>query len=262
MAHSCGALVVDSARLLLPSLREAVKLVRGVLYVPLADVSHEPSNSIHVIFLQELYRDDVTPSTSRDLSLAVGTIRQAYFQVAQTSPKLDLRFILPPPLTTSPPRQPPSLHHRVGVVMSHVTSLPALRQTPSYKLLTQRLLLTPEDLELIFRPLSLQGVGEGVKYSPSLPSLTSYDHVVLGGTFDHMHTGHRLLLTESLLLARRRLLVGVTDGHLLESKVLPELMASYEERIERVREFLRDVQWSVEHEVVSQQNTVQWNLWV
>ena len=40
MTHSCGALVVDSGKLLLPSLREAAKLVRGVLYVPLVEVSH------------------------------------------------------------------------------------------------------------------------------------------------------------------------------------------------------------------------------
>lgn len=39
MAHSCGALVVESGRLLLPSLKEAAKLVGGVLYVPLAHVS-------------------------------------------------------------------------------------------------------------------------------------------------------------------------------------------------------------------------------
>ena len=38
MTHICGALVVDSARLLLPSLVEAVKFVGGVLYVPLAEV--------------------------------------------------------------------------------------------------------------------------------------------------------------------------------------------------------------------------------
>ena len=39
MAHSCGALVVGSGKLLLPSLRKAVEMVKGVLYVPLADVS-------------------------------------------------------------------------------------------------------------------------------------------------------------------------------------------------------------------------------
>ena len=39
MAYACGALVVDSWPFLLPSLKEALKFVRGVLYVPLAGVS-------------------------------------------------------------------------------------------------------------------------------------------------------------------------------------------------------------------------------
>ena len=30
-----------------------------------------------------------------------------------------------------------------------------------------------------------------------------YDHVVLGGTFDRLHTGHKLLLTASALLAEK-----------------------------------------------------------
>ena len=39
VTHSCGALLVESWRLLLPSLGEAAKIVRGVLYVPLTEVS-------------------------------------------------------------------------------------------------------------------------------------------------------------------------------------------------------------------------------
>ena len=84
-----------------------------------------------------------------------------------------------------------------------------------------------------------------------LPPVSSYDHVVLGGTFDHMHTGHRLLLTESALLSRQRLLVGVADGPLLESKILGDLIAPCEERVEGVQRFLEDIKWGIQHQVVS-----------
>ena len=269
MTYSCGALVVDSGRLLLPSLREAVKLVRGVLYVPLADVSHHthththtpwrPLHSISVCTSQPLHcaRDSTPPDAecpprSRDLSLIARTIRQAYFQVAQISPNLDLHFILPP--HTLPPSSsfPPILRHKVGVIMSHMTSFSVLRQTPSYHLLAQRVSATPEDLSEMYHHLSVE-VGEEEEEERAgdpVPPLTSYDHVVLGGTFDHMHMGHRLLLTESLLLSRQRLVVGVADGPLLKSKVLHELISGCEERMEGVRGFLEDVQWSIHHQVV------------
>jgi hypothetical protein len=235
MTHSCGALVVDSARLLLPSLREAVKFVGGVLYVPLAEA---------------IYHDEVSSTSSRDLSHAAHTIRQAYYHVAQTSPNLDLRFILPHYTPSHP-----LLRHNVGVVMSHLTSFSALGKTPSYKLLSQRISLSSEDLALMFQPLSLVGDNEEGEFSTPLPPLASYDHVALGGTFDLMHTGHRLLLTESLLLSRRRLLVGVADGHLLESKILPELIAPVGERVEGVRAFLEDVKCDIQHQVVIESAT-------
>ena len=143
-----------------------------------------------------------------------------------------------------------------------------MQQTAGYKLLSQR---TQNELSSKFQTLTIperekregeggergegeggveevEGVGEGVV--PSLPPLPGYDHVALGGTFDHMHMGHRLLLTESAMLSCQRLLVGVASGPLLESKVLPELIAPCEERVRNVSGFLRDVKWWIQHQVV------------
>lgn len=44
------------------------------------------------------------------------------------------------------------------------------------------------------------------------------DTVVLGGTFDRLHDGHKALLTEAVRRANRRVLVGITDNHMIESK--------------------------------------------
>lgn len=51
-----------------------------------------------------------------------------------------------------------------------------------------------------------------------------YDTVVLGGTFDRIHLGHKLLLTEAVIRAKKRLVVGVTDSNMLSSKTLSELI--------------------------------------
>lgn len=42
--------------------------------------------------------------------------------------------------------------------------------------------------------------------------LQTYPNVVIGGTFDRLHSGHKLLLTESCLRTDNKLTVGITDG--------------------------------------------------
>lgn len=188
-------------------------------------------------------------------------IRQAYFHMAQASPDLDLRFILPPPLHLTPPTPPPSLQHKVGVVLSTLPTFSAVQETAGYKLLSQRVqnslpskfqTLTIPEREEREREEGERGEGEGEveEVDQSLPPLVCYDHVALGGTFDHMHMGHCLLLTETAMLSCQRLLVGVASGPLLQSKVLPELIAPCEERVSNVASFLRDVKWWIQHQVV------------
>ena len=45
-----------------------------------------------------------------------------------------------------------------------------------------------------------------------------YNSVVLGGTFDRLHVGHKILLSEAALRAHKRLVVGVTDVNMITSK--------------------------------------------
>lgn len=45
------------------------------------------------------------------------------------------------------------------------------------------------------------------------------DTVVLGGTFDRLHCGHKLLLTEAVLRARKKIVVGVTDKNMIKGKI-------------------------------------------
>lgn len=47
---------------------------------------------------------------------------------------------------------------------------------------------------------------------PSVPAL--YPVVALGGTFDHLHAGHKILLSMGAWIARRKLIVGITGASL------------------------------------------------
>ena len=74
--------------------------------------------------------------------------------------------------------------------------------------------------------------------------------VAMGGTFDHLHLGHRLLLTAMALLgaarrdrpdAPRRLIVGITGDAMLTKKQYPEFMEPWETRHVAVARFLNAV---------------------
>ncbi|EAA11969.3 AGAP005460-PA [Anopheles gambiae str. PEST] len=80
--------------------------------------------------------------------------------------------------------------------------------------------------------------------------LQTYRNVVLGGTFDRIHAGHKVLLTQAVLLATERVVVGVTDGGMIKSKKLHELILPAAHRIEHVKEFLEDVDPFLRYEVV------------
>lgn len=68
--------------------------------------------------------------------------------------------------------------------------------------------------------------------------LVKYESVCLGGTFDHMHSGHRLLLTQAALLTTRRMLIGVTSDALLTKKAYADQLETFEQRCLSVKEFL------------------------
>lgn len=86
------------------------------------------------------------------------------------------------------------------------------------------------------------------KASPSPSSQTSgYSVVCLGGTFDYLHPGHKLLLTAAAMLLHVPpkdstdsclFIIGVTGDELLKNKKYAELVQSWEQRARNVIVFL------------------------
>lgn len=89
------------------------------------------------------------------------------------------------------------------------------------------------------------------KAPTTLHSQTSgYSVVCLGGTFDYLHPGHKLLLTAGALLLQVphkdssqscRYIIGVTGDELLKNKKFAEYVQSWEVRARNVIAFLSDM---------------------
>lgn len=88
--------------------------------------------------------------------------------------------------------------------------------------------------------------------SPLVPAESpsrQYKVVCLGGTFDHLHPGHKLLLSAATLLlgipstpeSPCRFIIGVTGDEMLKNKKFAEYVQPWDVRAQGVLEFLRAV---------------------
>lgn len=75
---------------------------------------------------------------------------------------------------------------------------------------------------------------------------TSHRAVIVGGTFDHLHLGHKLLLTATALAMdvsrdNKTLAVGITGDEMLVNKKFAEYLETWEERMQGTAAFLRAI---------------------
>jgi phosphopantetheine adenylyltransferase len=107
-------------------------------------------------------------------------------------------------------------------------------------------------------------------YPHGIPSSSlkdgKYPVVALGGTFDHLHAGHKILLSMAVWITGRKLIVGISGmsppflsytradqspaNDLLVSKAHSEQLEPLQLRIERTREFLHRLEPTLEYELV------------
>ncbi|KAF4608591.1 hypothetical protein EYR40_000936 [Pleurotus pulmonarius] len=78
----------------------------------------------------------------------------------------------------------------------------------------------------------------------------TYPVVALGGTFDHLHAGHKILLSMGAWIASEKLIAGVTDDALLGSKSNKDLLQPLSVRISRILQFLRLFNPHIQYDVV------------
>lgn len=74
-----------------------------------------------------------------------------------------------------------------------------------------------------------------------------HTRVAVGGTFDHLHIGHKLLLTATVLVAQpdsnqdREITVGITGDELLVNKKHASVLESWEIRQQRTADFIESI---------------------
>ncbi|KAJ6220387.1 hypothetical protein RDWZM_006199 [Blomia tropicalis] len=81
-----------------------------------------------------------------------------------------------------------------------------------------------------------------------------YDYVCLGGTFDNLHNGHKIMLSTAQLKTQKSLTIGVTDQNMIKNKVLWELIESPKERIDKLSSYLTDIDPFIEYKISSIQD--------
>ena len=79
---------------------------------------------------------------------------------------------------------------------------------------------------------------------------STHHHVAIGGTFDHIHIGHKLLLTMTAFavddaatdaLQERTITIGITGDELLKNKKHREVLESWEDRYRSVMTFINAI---------------------
>lgn len=68
-----------------------------------------------------------------------------------------------------------------------------------------------------------------------------YPVTAVGGTFDHLHDGHKILLSLAVFLTSKTVIIGITGPKLLVNKKYSETLESYERRQLRVAGYLKKI---------------------
>ncbi|GFR61245.1 bifunctional coenzyme A synthase [Elysia marginata] len=231
-------------------LTQPISLVKTVIPKVLADASVVVSDTLYVCLQPALHSQHVAQSSllhplplTQEVESCVTTIYSSTSGVCQN---LDVRVLLSHMCanTAQYAVTPFSLKKSVSLLLCDSLKVQDMWQT-SKDLFTEALGSSFLNIDPALK-FHLITATEGQSSTSSNGSessrepLKTYPNVVLGGTFDRLHDGHKVLLSQSCLLCDKKLTIGITDGERNKKKLLWELMQSYSLRVEGVVSFVSD----------------------
>ncbi|TRY96526.1 hypothetical protein DNTS_017768, partial [Danionella cerebrum] len=188
-------------------------------------------------------------------------ISRLYSNAADICAHLDVRVLLTNIRNQSGVSSPPNGPFPSPQILSHspevvLTDFP-IQDLAQSSLISQCLrkytghcyVCTPSLSSVLLHP-DLKEVGGEEEESRGAQPLETFSDVVVGGTFDRLHGAHKTLLNISCLIANRRFVIGVCDHELLKNKVLKELIEPYDQRVQKLHNFLSDVKPLLKYEIV------------
>ena len=79
--------------------------------------------------------------------------------------------------------------------------------------------------------------------------MKKFRKVAVGGTFDELHKGHRILLIKAFEIGER-VLIGLCTDEFVEKMGKPHVTATYEERLAELRAFLKKSELNGKTEII------------
>lgn len=85
----------------------------------------------------------------------------------------------------------------------------------------------------------------------SIPDAKPHTYGVgaVGGTFDHLHDGHKILLSLAAYVSHTYLIIGITGAGLLKNKKYSEVLELFDQRMKLVIRFIKKLELPIKYQI-------------
>jgi phosphopantetheine adenylyltransferase/dephospho-CoA kinase len=195
-------------------------------------------------------------SSSPSLEIVFHRLKQLYDLTGTVREDLDFRILLPEHNSSfrfdSPACIAPELEVFIGYKNEDQKMLKGLNKVrvACGVAPVDFVLASPSSMKTEAQMPTLLSAESSVDGANSKTPLPSYNSVILGGTFDRFHSGHKLLLSAAAICSKKRMTIGVASDDLLRHKESSVLIEPRGVRTIAAASFVQSIKPSLEIEVL------------